>query len=403
MQMYQQARSVTEITAHIKSMLERDELLQDLWLEGEISNWSRSRSGHCYFTVKDEGASIRAVVWRSLASQLDFEPQDGLAVLAHGRVSLYEPQGQYQFYVSYIEPRGRGALYAQFEALKARLREEGLFTAERKRALPPFPQRIGVVTSPTGAALRDILNVIGRRWPLAEVVLSPTLVQGEQAPAQIIDALDALYQRPSVDLIILGRGGGSIEDLWAFNDEGVARAVYRSPVPVVAGVGHETDYTIADLVADVRAPTPSAAAEVAVPEQAELRMRIANRVAATTEAALARVRETRSEIGHLWQAFSRLTPMARLAQDRQRVDGLQQRVERAVSHRLTLLGERTSGLAVRLAGLDPEATLQRGYAIARTARGAIVRSTSQVTGGDRVTIRVVDGSFETRVERLRGG
>jgi exodeoxyribonuclease VII large subunit len=241
MQMYQQARSVTEITAHIKSMLERDELLQDLWLEGEISNWSRSRSGHCYFTVKDEGASIRAVVWRSLASQLDFEPQDGLAVLAHGRVSLYEPQGQYQFYVSYIEPRGRGALYAQFEALKARLREEGLFTAERKRALPPFPQRIGVVTSPTGAALRDILNVIGRRWPLAEVVLSPTLVQGEQAPAQIIDALDALYQRPSVDLIILGRGGGSIEDLWAFNDEGVARAVYRSPVPVVAGVGHETD------------------------------------------------------------------------------------------------------------------------------------------------------------------
>jgi len=396
--MYQQAHSVTEITALIKRMLDRDELLQDLWLEGEISNWSRSRSGHCYFTIKDAGASMRAVVWRSLASRLSFEPQDGQAVLAHGRVSLYEPQGQYQFYVEYIEPRGRGALHAQFEALKARLAQEGLFAVERKRALPPFPQRIGVVTSPTGAALRDILNVIARRWPLAEVILSPTLVQGEQAPAQIVAALESLYRGADADLIVLGRGGGSIEDLWAFNDEQVARVVYRSPVPVVTGVGHETDYTIADLVADVRAPTPSAAAELAVPDQAELKMWIAGSVTATTEAALTRIRETRMAVDHVRRAFERLTPMARLVQDRQRVDGLQQRIERASLHRLTLLRERASGLAVRLAGLDPEATLRRGYAIARTARGAIVRSTSQVASGDRVTIRVADGSFGARVE-----
>jgi exodeoxyribonuclease VII large subunit len=398
--MYQQAHSVTEITAHIKCMLDQDELLQDLWLEGEVSNWSRSRSGHCYFTIKDAGASMRAVVWRSLASRLDFEPQDGQAVLAHGRVSLYEPQGQYQFYVEYIEPRGRGALYAQFEALKARLREEGLFAEERKRALPPFPRRIGVVTSPTGAALRDMLNVIGRRWPLAEVILSPTLVQGEQAPAQIIAALDSLYRREDTDLIILGRGGGSIEDLWAFNDEQVARVVYRSPVPIVTGVGHETDSTIADFVADVRAPTPSAAAELAVPDQAEARTWIASHLAATTEAALARIRETRTATDHVQRALSRLTPMARLAQDRQRVDGLQQRVDRVSLHRLALLRERTSGLAVRLAGLDPEATLQRGYAIARTAEGVVVRSTSQVASGDPVTIRVADGSFGARVANL---
>ncbi|HUT17937.1 MAG TPA: exodeoxyribonuclease VII large subunit [Anaerolineae bacterium] len=397
--MRQKPYSVTEITAVIKNLLEEDERLKELWLEGEISNWSRSRSGHCYFTIKDTGASIRAVVWRTLAGRLSFLPEDGQAIVAHGRVSLYEPQGQYQFYVESMEPRGRGALYAQFEALKAQLAEEGLFAMERKRAVPPFPRRIGVVTSPTGAALRDMLNVLGRRWPLAEVFLAPTLVQGEQAPAQIIAALDLVYGRHDIDVIIVGRGGGSIEDLWAFNDEQVARALYRSPVPVIAGVGHETDFTIADFVADVRAPTPSAAAELAVPDQTELRGRVSRHLAALGEAAVTRIKATQRAADHMQRTLARLSPQARLAQYRQRVDGLHQQLDRTSLHRLVLLRERASGLAIRLSLLDPEATLGRGYAIVQTATGAVVRSTRQVASGDPLTVRVADGSFPARVER----
>jgi len=397
--MHPLTHSVTEVTTWIKELLDRDRRLQDLWLEGEISNWSRSRSGHCYFTIKDTGASIRAIVWRTLAGRLSFRPEDGQAVVAHGHVSLYEPQGQYQFYVDSMEPRGRGVLYAQFEALKAQLAEEGLFAVQRKRAVPPIPRRIGVVTSPTGAALRDMLNVLERRWPLAEVLLAPTLVQGEQAPAQIVSALDLLYGRRDIDVIIVGRGGGSIEDLWAFNDEQVARALYRSPVPVIAGVGHETDFTIADFVADVRAPTPSAAAELAVPDQTELRGRVSRHLGALSEAAVTRIRVAQRAADHMQRALARLSPQPRLAQYRQRVDGLQQQLDRASLHRLVLLRERASGLAIRLTGLDPEATLGRGYAIVRTARGTVVRSTSQVASGDPLTVRVADGSFPARVER----
>jgi exodeoxyribonuclease VII large subunit len=393
------AHSITEVTAWIKGLLDGDDRLQNLWLEGEISNWSRSRSGHCYFTIKDAGASIRAVLWRTLADQLSFEPGEGQAILAHGRVSLYEPQGQYQFYVDFMEPRGRGALYAQFEALKAQLAEEGLFAVERKRVPPVFPRRIGIVTSPTGAALRDMLNVLQRRWPLVEVAVAPTLVQGEQAPAQIVAALDRLYSQHDVDVIIVGRGGGSIEDLWAFNDERVARALYRSPVPVIAGVGHETDFTIADFVADVRAPTPSAAAELAVPDQAELRGRVSRHLAALAEAARTRIEAAHRAADHLQQTLARLSPQARVAQYRQRVDALQQQLERTALHRLTLLRERTSGVATRLGNLDPEATLGRGYAIVRTATGAVVRSTRQVTDRDPLTVQVADGIFPARVEK----
>jgi len=397
--MRQKPYSVTEITKVIKNLLEENETLKDLWLEGEVSNWYRSQSGHCYFTIKDTGASIRAVVWRTLADRLSFLPEDGQAIVAHGRVSLYEPQGQYQFYVDSMEPRGRGALYAQFEALRAQLAEEGLFAVERKRAVPPFPRRIGLVTSPTGAALRDMLNVLGRRWPLAEVFLAPTLVQGQQAPAQIIAALDLLYGRHDIDVIIVGRGGGSIEHLWAFNDEQVARALYRSPVPVIAGVGHETDFTIADFVADVRAPTPSAAAELAVPDQAELRERVSRHLVALGEAALTRVKAIQRAADHTQRILARLSPQARLAQYRQRVDGLHQQLDRTSLHRLGLLRERASGLAIRLTLLDPEATLARGYAIVRTAKGTVVRSTRQVASGDPLAVRVADGSFPARVER----
>ncbi len=396
--MRQTAYSVSEVTGHIKRMLDQEGLLQDLWLEGEISNWSRSRSGHCYFTVKDAGASIRAVIWRSLAGRLSFSPQDGQAVLAHGHVSVYEPQGQYQFYVDVMQPTGRGALYAQYEALKAQLADEGLFAEERKRALPLYPQCIGVVTSATGAAFRDILNVLRRRWPLARVVLVPTLVQGEQAPEQIVAALRRLYAREDVDVIIVGRGGGAIEDRWAFNDEQVARAIAASPVPVIAGVGHEVDYTIADFVADVRAPTPSAAAELAVPDQVEARARLSALAAALAELSGRRLREMATDLRGTRRALSRLSPTLRLSQYRQRVDDLSREIDRRSRYRLTLLRERVSGLCHCLLGREPQSALGRGYAIGRAADETLVRSVGQVRQGDAVSIEVADGRFGARVE-----
>lgn len=390
--------SVTEITAYIKSKFEGDRSLQDLWLEGEISNWSRSRAGHCYLTIKDAGAALRAVIWRATADNLSFSPQDGQSVLAHGRVSVYEPQGHYQFYIDLLQPTGRGALYAQFEALKSRLGAEGLFDEERKRPLPPFPNLIGLVTSPTGAAVRDILNVLGRRWPLAQVVLSPALVQGEGAPPQIVAALYSLYALADLDLIILARGGGSIEDLWAFNDERVARAICASPVPVVSGVGHEVDFTIADFCADVRAPTPSAAAEMVVPDQAEIRSQLAAAAAALGECTRRRMTKFCLEMDTTRASLKRLSPQMQIARDRQRGDELQQRLDRVCRHRLALLQERLSGLTHRLRGLDPQGTMKRGYAVVRRQDGEIVRSVAQVSPGTQIEVTVADGKFDAEVE-----
>jgi exodeoxyribonuclease VII large subunit len=294
---------------------------------------------------------------------------------------------------------GRGALYEQFEALKARLSAEGLFGKERKRALPLFPSCIGVVTSPTGAALRDILNVLGRRWPLVHVLLSPTLVQGDRAPPQIVTALDVLYDRDDVELIIVARGGGSIEDLWAFNDERVARAIAAAPVPVISGVGHETDFTIADFCADVRAPTPSAAAEIAVPDQMEARGQLAAMCSALAELALQQTRDARQRLLVLEQLLAQCSPRFRVLRDRQGTDGLQQRLDRGCQHQVALLRERLLGMTHRLRGLDPYATLERGYAIVCREDGELVRRVAQVHSGDTVTVRVVDGDFSARVEK----
>jgi exodeoxyribonuclease VII large subunit len=390
--------SVSEITLHIKDQLEADPALQDIWIEGEMSNWVRSRAGHCYFTLKDARASIRAVMWRTVASKLALAPQDGQSVRAHGYVSLYEPQGQYQFYVDALYATGQGELYLQFEALKARLQAEGLFDAERKRTLPAFPIGIGVVTSPTGAALRDILNVLARRWPLVRVLISPTLVQGEHAPPQIVTALQALYARRDVDLIIVARGGGSIEDLWAFNDERVARTIVDSPVPVISGVGHETDFTIADFVADLRAPTPSAAAEVAVPDGVEVSEQFAALGEALQAATRRRLDEARTALEDRQQALVRLSPQGRVDRGRQGVDDLSRRAERSWEHRQVLLRERVAGLERRLQGLNPYAILDRGYAVVRRRDGSVIRVTAQAVAGEPIDVRVSDGSFPARIE-----
>jgi exodeoxyribonuclease VII large subunit len=394
---YRSSYSVGEITQIIKGDLEADPRLGDVWVEGEISNWTRSRAGHCYLTLKDSEATIRAVLWRSVFGRLDFSPRDGQAVRAHGRVSVYEPQGQYQFYVDDLQTVGQGDLYLQLEALKARLADEGLFDSERKRPLEPFPACVGVVTSPTGAALRDILNVLSRRWPLARVLVSPTLVQGERAPAQIAAALGALYARTDVDVILLARGGGSIEDLWAFNDERVARAIAASPVPVVCGVGHEIDWTISDFVADRRAPTPSAAAEVAVPEATEVAAQVAALKVALREVTIGRLRELSVAMRAHDVALRRLSPRVRIDRGRQAVDGLGRRAERAWEHRCAMQQERMTGLVRRLESLNPYAILDRGYAVVRDKNGRVIRKVAQAVEDEWIDIRVSDGRFPARV------
>ncbi|MFN3762543.1 MAG: exodeoxyribonuclease VII large subunit, partial [Anaerolineae bacterium] len=369
------AYTVSQLMARIRTTVETDPRLMDVWVEGEVSNFRQVASGHCYFTLKDAGAELRCVMWRDRVRGMRALPANGDSVLAHGRVGVYEQRGDLQLYVDALEPLGLGWLYQEYERLKARLEAEGLFAPERKRPLPRFPRRIGVVTSPDAAALRDILNILSRRYPLAEVVLAPTLVQGDEAPPQIIAALRALNAREDIDVILLARGGGSLEELWAFNDERVARAVAASRIPVVCGVGHETDFSLADFAADRRAPTPSAAAELATPDRAELRQQVRafqNRLSRALEADLSRRRErVREQV----RALRRLSPALRLAQARQRLDDLTERAGRAIRHQIAVRRERLAGLAGRLEGVSPLATLERGYAIVRRAAdGLIVRS-----------------------------
>jgi exodeoxyribonuclease VII large subunit len=390
---------VSQITAYIKELFDSDYALQDLWLEGEVSNYSRAASGHVYFTLKDEEAQIRCVMWRSQVERQAYLPQDGEAILTHGRISVYEAGGRYQLYVDDIQPAGVGLLYLQFEALKERLAAEGLFDAERKRLLPPFPRRLGVVTSPAAAALRDIVNVLRRRYPLVEVVLSPTLVQGDEAPSQIVAAIEALNEHTDVDAIVVARGGGSLEELWAFNDERVARAIYASQAPVVTGVGHETDFTIADFVADVRAPTPSAAAEMAVPDRQELRGAVESWGGRVAQLMRGQIEEERRALQYREQILRRFSPQAQIDSYRQRIDDLMHSALAGLKHRLALAGERLRTLDSQLQTLSPLATLERGYAIARhLGTGKVVRSVAQVVAGDRLEVRVSDGQFESTVE-----
>ena len=387
--------TVSQITSYIKDLFEIDFVLQDLWIEGEVSNFTRSAAGHAYFTLKDQSASIRCVMWRSSAARQGYLPSNGEAVVAHGRVSVYEVQGAYQLYVDALQPAGLGALYLQFEALKKRLEAEGLFAPERKRPLPPFPRCLGVVTSPTGAAIRDILHVLGRRYPLVEVILSPTLVQGDKAPLQIVAAIEALNEHTDAEAIIVARGGGSLEELWAFNDERVARAIYSSRLPVISGVGHETDFTIADFVADVRAPTPSAAAEIAVPDQGELRGTLHLRRSRLVALMGRQISERRGAVESQGRVLSRLSPQAKIASHRQRIDELTRAASASLAHQLALQRERLRGRLLRLQSLSPFATLDRGYSITRQLRtGEIVKSVAQVATGDRIETQVSDGKFE---------
>ncbi|MFP4394903.1 MAG: exodeoxyribonuclease VII large subunit [Anaerolineales bacterium] len=360
-------RSVSEVTAQIRTVLEQEPAFQNLYVQGEVSNFSRASSGHIYFTLKDENAQLGCVIWRSAAYRLDYMPRSGDQVIAHGYIGVYERGGRYQFYVDQVQPAGRGALYEEFERLKRQLEAEGLFDAARKRPLPTFPRRIGVATSPTTAALRDVINVLRRRYPLAQVLIAPTPVQGEAAPPGIVAALAALNARDDVDVILVVRGGGSIEDLWAFNDERVARAIAGSRIPVVSGVGHETDFTLADFAADVRAPTPSAAAEVVSVDLAEVRMALLQTIARLDRTLEARLMHRQDQMRHLTRALEHLSPRLRLENARQRVDELMARADNQMFHRLEAAQHQTATLGARLKALSPTAVLARGYAIVRIA------------------------------------
>lgn len=391
--------TVSEVTRYIRDLLESDLLLRELWIRGEVSNFSRSTAGHIYFTLKDEEASIRCVLWRDVAAEQTHLPTDGQAFVLHGRVSVYEVQGAYQFYVDLVQSAGVGTLYLQFLALKERLAREGLFAPERKRPIPPFPRAIGVVTSPQAAAWRDILHVLERRFPLVEVILAPALVQGPEAPRQIADGIRALNEETEVDLIIVARGGGSLEELWAFNEEVVARAVYDSRVPVISGVGHEIDFTIADFVADLRAPTPTAAAAAAVPDIQEYKAILQRRRETLAESLERQITGEKENLRYTKETLLRLSPRALLERYRLRVDDLGRQALSQVEKRMAIQRERIRSRILQLATLNPQATLERGYSITkRVDSGVIVKSVAQVAKGDRIGVQVTDGQFESTVD-----
>ncbi len=393
--------SVSQVSRYLKELLETDEVLQDVWVRGEISGCRMYPSGHCYFTLKDAEAQLPCVFFknarvRSAAPEL----RDGMAIAANGRISLYERDGKLQLYVEDVELIGEGALFLRFEQLKARLAAEGLFDASRKRPIPPSPSVIGIVTSPQAAALRDMLRVLRARYPLAHVILSPALVQGAEAPAAIAEALDLLNEHGEAEVVILGRGGGSIEELWAFNEEVVARAIARSRIPVISGVGHETDFTIADFVADYRASTPTAAAAAAVPDIAEWRAHVLELQQQLTEFMEAFLGDQHGQLERTKRELLRLDPRYQLERLQQRLDDTSALLQARMQHILSLRGERLRGLALRLHSLSPSLTIARGYAIVRRdADQTVITSEQQVRPGDELTIQVTDGHIHAIVRQ----
>ncbi len=386
--------SVSQVMTYLRDVLTQDPVLQDVWVQGEVANLARPGSGHSYFSLRDADATMRCVMFRGGSG-----PEllaNGGAVFAHGRVSVYEVRGDLQLVVDIVQPEGVGDLQLKLEQLKLKLEKEGLFEPSRKRPLPSFPRRMGVVTSPSGAVWQDIQTVVRRRYPLVELLLAPTAVQGDGATHGIVDALQALDLMSDVDVVLLARGGGSLEDLWPFNEEAVARAVFASRAPVITGVGHETDVTLADLVADRRAPTPSAAAEMAVPDRLELAGRIVQFQQAITAGVSDRLRELQVALSYMGPRLLRGRPD--LDGLRLRVDDLLRSVARLLRHDIEVRSERTDGLFMRLEALSPDDTLRRGYAIVqKQTEAAVVSDSDQVAAGDLVRVTLARGGFGAEV------
>ncbi len=390
--------SVSELTRQIKDLLDGESSLQHIYVRGELSNYKIFPSGHHYFTIKDEEATLKAVMFRREASRLRFRPESGMKVIALGRITVYPRDGVYQLYATELVPDGVGDLHAAFEQLKAKLAEEGLFDRDHKKALPPYPERIAVITSSAGAAVRDVIRVATKRYPVAKLIVMPVRVQGAEAPPEIVSAIRYANRWKVADLIITGRGGGSIEDLWAFNDERVARAIYESEIPVISAVGHEPDVTIADYVADLRAATPSNGAELAVPDQSELHASLLAARKQMLSALLARVDTGRERLEQLRQRRVLTDPGAYVADRRLALDHaaalLQASFRSSVSDKR---GRLAQGVAA-LDAMSPLKVLGRGYAIAETEEGRILRSRKDAAPGQRLRLKLADGDVGCRVE-----
>lgn len=393
--------SVSQLNRYIKMNFDADENLANIFISGEISNFTNHyRTGHLYFTLKDDSAAVRAVMFNSSAKRLKFMPEDGMKVIARGRVSVYEASGQYQLYVDDMQPDGVGALNLAYEQLKEKLQKEGLFSELHKKPLPPYPEKVGVITSPTGAAVRDIINVLGRRFPYAEIVFCPVLVQGEGAHLQLTDAVNLFNSERVADVIIIGRGGGSIEDLWEFNDEGLARAVYNSEIPVISAVGHETDFTICDFVADMRAPTPSAAAELAVPDANELQYALSalkNRMFLNVSSGIA---DRRSRLEYLTSKGVLKSPDEMLSNRSQRLDTAFSKMLSSYENRIGGKKVEFISAATALSKLDPMSVLMRGFAFVSDKNGKNVYSSQALAKGDKINVRFHDGSAVCEVKEI---
>ena len=393
--------SVSQLNRYIKMNFDADENLANIFISGEISNFTNHyRTGHLYFTLKDDSAAVRAVMFNSSAKRLKFMPEDGMKVIARGRVSVYEATGQYQLYVDDMQPDGVGALNLAYEQLKEKLQKEGLFSEHHKKPLPPYPEKVGVITSPTGAAVRDIINVLGRRFPYAEIVFCPVLVQGEGAHLQLTDAVNLFNSERVADVIIIGRGGGSIEDLWEFNDEGLARAVYNSEIPVISAVGHETDFTICDFVADMRAPTPSAAAELAVPDANELQYALSalkNRMFLNVSSGIA---DRRSRLEYLTSKGALKSPDEMLSNRSQRLDTAFSKMLSSYENRIGGKKVEFISAATALSKLDPMSVIMRGFAFVSDKNGKNVYSSQALAKGDKINVRFHDGSAVCEVKEI---
>ncbi len=390
--------TVSQLNNYVKRVIENNSYLKNIWIKGEISNFKQHSSGHIYMTLKDEGSNLRAVMFRSAAMSLRFSPENGMKILARGRISVYERDGQYQLYIEEMQPDGIGALHIAFEQLKVRLDEEGLFDEKYKKPLPQYPETIGVVTASTGAAVRDIINVLGRRYPQAKVKLRPVLVQGDGAAKDIADAIAFFNVHKLCDVLIVGRGGGSVEDLWAFNEEIVARAVFASEIPVISAVGHETDFTICDFVADRRAPTPSAAAEIAVPSALELRARINS----LNSQLILKMNYKTERLKKFLEKLSSASVLSNfslsLADRKMHLGQTQATLEQKMDDLIRRKKENLALFSGKLDALSPLKVLSRGYAVATSADGSIINSVSQAKVGDDILLTLSDGKLDCTVK-----
>ncbi len=397
--------SVSEITRRIKGVLEMG--FSEVWVQGEISNFKHHTSGHWYFTLKDEGAQLSAVMWRSRVAQVLFQPTDGMKVMVRGNITVYEPRGNYQIDCLQIQPLGVGELQLAFDRLKKKLDAEGLFDEEHKKPIPPYPQVIGIVTSPTGAAVRDMINILARRFPGIDVILVPVKVQGIGAAEEIAEAIRDLNKYGGIDVMIVGRGGGSLEDLWAFNEEIVARAIYDSDVPVISAVGHEIDFSIADFAADLRAPTPSAAAELVVRDRSEILETLRNFCYTNQQHVSTIINSNKERVHRLTESYSFNKPVDLLRQRSQRVDEMEHRLIQSLSHHISFHHHRSESLMKRVHSLDPHMVLKRGYAMVRKVehgvngdKEKIISSAKQLAGNDDVQIKFHDGTAHSVVSKI---